>query len=289
MLESVDKDFQGHGGGAGFRDDGLEDDVVVGLLQLLVRHSLDLGQAREANEVQRLALAHRQLVVDHLRVHEEVVAPVEVFVGEDALPALVGVGGCPVEVPLFEHLQGFPHDLHLDEPVDLRRLLQQTLVPLLLQVYVQRRVVVDLEEPGLELFVDEDVEAQDLEAVALRLCHVYLVFLVLEHKWLNSNQSLGARFLDLLPEELGVDVLLLEQSHHRGESPLGAVLLLVQVSAVDVVLALLVQGVVGQVAQDLVHVLPRRFLVILRAEPHQGFVCNVGDNWVHGENQHVDS
>ena len=53
----------------------------------------------------------------------------------------------------------------LNEPIYLTGEFEQTCGPLFAQINVERGMVVDLEHPSFQILIDEDVKAEDLEAV----------------------------------------------------------------------------------------------------------------------------
>ena len=71
-------------------------------------------------------------------------------------------------------------------------------------------MIVDLEHPRLQVFVNEDVEAQDLEAVPSTFAppSAELDFLLDQLKWLHGEQTFLAHFADLLEKAVCVDAVL---------------------------------------------------------------------------------
>jgi hypothetical protein len=95
---------------------------------------------------------------------------------------------------------------------------------LTLVVHIEARVGVDLHEPGVELLVDEDVQAQNLEAarVFVVVGRDEAVVGVLE-VGLERNYGLGGELLDLLLEHGDVLAAHLELLVQVGEQLLAGV------------------------------------------------------------------
>ena len=88
------------------------------------------------------------------------------------------------------------------------------------------RRLVDFDEPGPEVLVDHDVEAEDLEAhrviVVVRLARAVDV----SHVWLPNDDRFDDDVLDALHDEVWVGTLLHQDLHHGVEGPLVAALFL---------------------------------------------------------------
>lgn len=71
-------------------------------------------------------------------------------------------------------------------------------------------MVVYFEHPSFEVTIDEDVKAEDLEAVALPLLpsSIELILLFNQRKGLHSEDALLAHFANLLEKKLCVYFLL---------------------------------------------------------------------------------
>jgi len=65
--------------------------------------------------------------------------------------------------------------------------------------------VVNLEEPGLRVLVQEDVEAQDLETQTVLQVVRFRCSICMRQRWLSCYQSLQDDILDALPYFLGGD------------------------------------------------------------------------------------
>ena len=86
------------------------------------------------------------------------------------------------------------------------------------QVNVQRGVVVDLEHPDFQVLVNEDVEAEDLEAVAFTFVPAAskLKLLFDQRVRLHRQQGLFAAFTNLVKQVVSVDVLVFPELVQNG-------------------------------------------------------------------------
>ena len=92
------------------------------------------------------------------------------------------------------------YHLDFDELVNLAWLLDETLWTLLRQEDVQRWMIVDLQDPDLQVLVDEDVKPKYLETVPLRLVELAteLSLLLYYLVWLQRQERPVADLADLL-------------------------------------------------------------------------------------------
>jgi len=182
--------------------------------------------------------------------------------------------------------------IHLYEFVNFAHvLLDVALGRLTLVVHIEARVGVDLHEPGVELLVDEDVQAQNLEAarVFVVIGRDEAVVGVLE-VGLERNYGLGGELLDLLLEHGDVLAAHLELLVQVGEQLLAGVRIQICVvlpSDLEL-LRLLVQTVVGQVHVQVLHVQAVGLFVVGSAEAGDSLVADVRFNLVHALNEHIE-
>lgn len=139
------------------------------------------------------------------------------------------------------HMEYLLDDWLLDVPVDLG-------------VGEETGVVVDFEEVGVQLLVQEDVEAQQLEAgVVGRI--VPLGFCSVVENGLHGEQSLDHKVLDLVPELVGVGAQGISELLKEAEDgPFVGLSVLLFFHAWDEVVVLLVDREVGQVLEHVVFV-----------------------------------
>lgn len=139
--------------------------------------------------------------------------------------------------------------------------------------------VVDFEEEGLHLCVDEDVQSEDVEG------HVVVVLLglaldvVVPELFVPRYYRLDGDVLDLFHQSVRVMALLPQQPQHRGEAALElgvAALAVGGGSQAGFELGVLfVDGVVGEVLVVVGHVVLVWLGVLLGGEPGQPFVVKV--------------
>jgi hypothetical protein len=143
---------------------------------------------------------------------------------------------------------------------------------------------VDLDEPRLEIRVNQDVKSKKLEAVGAvcaSLLHASLDVV------LTAEKSLEDDVVDTGPKEIHVDADLLEMLAEGAEGPLVAEVVLLLVLVLNKLLVLLVDRVVCQV-----HVLVRLvdFLrVRFGGEPGKALLENIDSHRLVSSNKHVDS
>ena len=111
---------------------------------------------------------------------------------QDAVPALINVNLLPLLTCLvFVHqFDRITDHFDLDKPINFRWLFNQTFLAFETEVDVERRVVVDFEDPDFQFVVDENVEAEDLEAAAFGFgkLAIELGSLILQRVGLHRDQ-----------------------------------------------------------------------------------------------------
>lgn len=140
---------------------------------------------------------------------------------------------------------------------------------------------------GLEVGVEEDVEAEELKAVVLLIgCAALLIALL--QVVLNREDRLYYHIVDALPDGLHVYPHLLEVSLQRAQRPLVTVVALVDGGVGLKCVGFLVDAVVGQVE---VHVLEITLGVIigLRRESDQTLIINVDSERLDAGEKDVDA
>lgn len=146
------------------------------------------------------------------------------------------------------------------------------------------RTQIDLQQPWLEVRVNQDVKPKDLEAVgpvgSVLLHGVLNVVLAAEHGLDDDIISPG-------PQQVHVDADLLEVSAEGSERPLVAVVVLLAVFVSDELLVLLVDGVVRQM--HVLVVLVDLGGVGLTRESGQTLLEHVEAQWLVAGHQHVHS
>lgn len=105
------------------------------------------------------------------------------------MPALILVRNLTLLTHEFDRIA---YHLHLDVLVDLAGRLDQAFLAFQSHQNVQRRVVVDLKDPGLKLAVDEHIKANHLEAFSLGLMElaIELKTLLFHGVGLDRDQTL---------------------------------------------------------------------------------------------------
>mmetsp|Transcript_4055 Transcript_4055/g.11846 ORF Transcript_4055/g.11846 Transcript_4055/m.11846 type:complete len:493 (+) Transcript_4055:1522-3000(+) len=157
----------------------------------------------------------------------------------------------------------------------------------------ERRAVVNLDDPRLEGAVDEDVKAQDLEAAERRhrrpprAAHAALVDV--RQRGLHGDDGLVHDVGDAVPEAVRILAALLQVLQEPGQPPLAAAHLLARLVVLHEGVAMLVDGVVREVHRRLLHVLLRRLLVLLRAQPHEPLAVQQDAQRLDGHDERVDA
>ena len=106
--------------------------------------------------------------------------------------------------------QSIAYHFHFDVSVDFTWFLLKTFFTLFRHQNVQRGVVINLKYPSLQLFVNEDVKAEDLEAVTFPLIKSALEEWVLleDTSRLERDQRLLTNLYDLLEKIVSVYAML---------------------------------------------------------------------------------
>ena len=143
----------------------------------------------------------------------------------------VGALGLPIELADADQVQGVCKELALDLHVELT-------------VAGKTGRQVDLDKPWFKVAVNHDVEAVHL--VAIRAVDASLLVRS-EDGVLGRQEALDDDIEDARPEEVHVDVNLLQVLAEGGKAPLEAEVVVVQILVLYIVLALFIDRVIRQV------------------------------------------
>lgn len=101
-----------------------------------------------------------------------------------------------------------------------------------------------LQEPRLEVGVDQDIETKNFKTI----CAVHSIFLQSSHYMMfTSKQSLQYHIIDPRPEQVHIDANLFQMFAERTQTPLKPEIILLSILILHEVLILLINGVVRQV------------------------------------------
>ena len=201
----------------------------------------------------------------------------ECLAGEN--PALVGFAGL-----LDGLVAGLGGDIHEEEGVADKVALDELVEG---GVGGEGGRVVDLQQVDLPIGVHHEVKAEDLEAhVVGQVVGLGTAVLVLQ-VWLSTHQGLDDDVLNVRPVLVRLEAQGLESLEELGQRLLVAVAEVVQGLIVHVLGTVLVDGVVGEMHAQVVHVLLVRELVLLGGEAHQSLVVDVDAQGVAAGHQGI--
>ena len=138
---------------------------------------------------------------------------------------------------------------------------------------VEGRVVVGLQQPGVEILVDEHVDADDVEALAVHFGEGRAI-VVLEEGINASEETLG-QLLYPAPQQSHIHAVLHQLLPNHLQASLPA--LAEGVLAVDEIGVVFVEAVVGEMDVRIVEVFLAGLLVVFSAEACQSFLIEVAD------------
>ena len=162
---------------------------------------------------------------------------------------------------------------------------------------IQRRVrhearrLIDLDQPRFGFLIEEDVDAEDLEAkLVLKVLRLRCLLDVSDLVTARNNR-LHRQLLELLPALLGADdlgvLLPLLIDRLKDGRQTAFVTEVVSARVLHEVLALLVDRVVGQMHAEVVEVAAEGRDVVLRREPRQALLVNEDAQRNDTSNQHI--
>ena len=158
--------------------------------------------------------------------------------------------------------------------------------------------MVDLEQPGLRILVQEDVEAKDLEAQTVLQVIWLRCSVGMRQAGLGCDERLQYDILDRLPDLLRGDhgLTLLQEMLavvYRAEDSLEAALVAhvvpLGITVEDELHALFVDCVVSQMHHHVIQVAWARLLVLLRRETRETLLGDVGTEGIDTCHQNVDT
>lgn len=272
--------------------DVLVDDVVVCLQNVAVRQTRVLGQFLK------------------LRAGDEVVT----LVACQNFEHLLGIG---VQVQILQTFFGgrqdsFEHaDLihlfllilrqsgqldHVGDQVGLHVLIQlrQSLLDisiwqLLVGVDVEGGIGIDLEQPGIHVLIDEDVQTQDLETARIVVVGADEAVVGILQIGLQRNYGFLGHLLDLPEQVVCVHASAGHGAHHRSKQLFARLVIVLELLSRGLeLLAILVEREVSEVHVEVLDVALVWLLVVGGAEPSQTLICQEGLHWVHALYHHVD-
>jgi len=187
------------------------------------------------------------------------------------------------------HLYCVGNQVSLDELVQLgESLLDVTIGQLLVRVHIKRGVGVHLEQPGVQIFVDQDVQAQDLEAARVRVVGANETVISVLQVRLEGDDRLLSDVPDLLQQVARVFALVLQRLEDGSKQLLRRFIIVLKLLARGLeTVGVLIQREVGQVHVQVLDVVLVWLLVVVRAEPSQAFAAHVGLHGVHSADQDV--
>mmetsp|Transcript_46818 Transcript_46818/g.130386 ORF Transcript_46818/g.130386 Transcript_46818/m.130386 type:complete len:231 (+) Transcript_46818:989-1681(+) len=130
---------------------------------------------------------------------------------------------------------------------------------------------INLDEPWLQIFIDEDVEPIKLKTACL-------VLRVLPHfgrdERLNGEERFDYKVVDARPHQINVGTCTLEVPVERGDAPLVPYIIRLKLLVLNEVTAELVDGIIGEVAVGVFEVLFRG-AIWFRGKSRQPFPIDV--------------
>lgn len=138
---------------------------------------------------------------------------------------------------------------------------------------VEGRVIVGLEEPRVEVLIDEDIHPYDMEALTVHFRESGAI-VVLKEGIYASEKALG-QLLNPTPQQSYIHSILYQLLPHHLQAPLSA--LTKRVLAIHKIRVIFVETVVSKMDERIIKVLLAGFLVILSAKPGQSFFVEVAD------------
>ena len=159
------------------------------------------------------------------------------------------------------------------------------------EVYVQAWMVVDFQDPRLEISIDEEIESKNLKRLTSDIKLVrHRSDLLLDQGTIDLH-CLSASLRDVRLDLFDIDSHACQSLIKGLQGALRAVVIDVDLLRirVDVVLICLVDGVVGQVHEGFLVVGLGWRLISSRAETRKTFIVNECLNWIKPCNDYVDS
>jgi len=149
--------------------------------------------------------------------------------------------------------------------------------------------VVDLEQKGFQLLVEDDVEPKHLEAHIARVVVGLAALVIVCERLLHAEEGLDDHRVDLLLDGLPGLAHFVEVFLEPVEVAFAASAIL-QVAGVVLheVLVELVDGVVGEVHEEVVHIRVRGLLLGVRAESQEAVPVQENAQGVHRSDQHLE-
>ena len=138
---------------------------------------------------------------------------------------------------------------------------------------VERRVVVGLEEPGIEVLIDEDIHADDMEALPVHFGEGGAI--VVFKKWIDSREEALGELFDSSSQQSHVHPILNQLLPNNLQTALPA--LAKSILAIHEVRVILVEAVVREMDVWIAEVFLAGLLVVLSAESGQSFFIEVAD------------
>ena len=152
-----------------------------------------------------------------------------------------------------------------------------------LAVTCEWRRQVDLDQPGLEVTINHDVKAVDL----ITICPVNAsLFAGSQDVVLSRQEAFDYHVENTTPEEIHIDVDLLQVLAESWETPFKAEVIILKVVIVHIVLTLLVDGVVRQMREFVPLCGIRR--IFLGCEPSKSFLKNINAQRVDTSHADID-
>ena len=164
------------------------------------------------------------------------------------------------------------HDL-LHVFVDCAHLLLGLRAHVGLVLDVEGRVVVGLQQPGVEILVDEHVDADDVEALAVHFGEGRAI--VVFEEGINASEETLGQLLYPAPQQSHIHAVLHQLLPNHLQASLPA--LAEGVLAVDEIGVVFVEAVVGEMDVRIVEVFLAGLLVVFSAEACQSFLIEVAD------------
>ena len=252
--------------------------MVVVARDLLAGHARQQRQLGELRGREHLFVPHSAVTVEdvqHVIDYVHLLHLLALHV-QHLLPGIVVIAHLHVPLLLYASTNQVQRVLHHDLLhvfVDCAHLLLGLRAHVGLVLDVEGRVVVGLQQPGVEILVDEHVDADDVEALAVHFGEGRAI-VVLEEGINASEETLG-QLLYPAPQQSHIHAVLHQFLPNHLQASLPA--LAEGVLAVDEIGVVFVEAVVGEMDVRIVEVFLAGLLVVFSAEACQSFLIEVAD------------
>ena len=141
--------------------------------------------------------------------------------------------------PILGLIRAFSFPVELPDADEVERVGEELSLYLHIELTVagQARRQVYLDQPGFEVTVNHNVKAIDLETIGAMDASL---FTRSENRMLSRQEALDDDIEDARPEQIHVDINLLQMLAECGQAPLEAIVIVIEVLILNIILAFLV-------------------------------------------------